>query len=209
MRQIGVPRAAKVASKLLDFGNLLLDENKQTNLTGAQSLEELITDHFLDSLAPLQFVELEPPIVDLGSGAGLPGIPVAIAFPKKKVVLLEPRAKRAAFLTLAARRLALENTTVVKASARGPAAGFLAGEAGTVLIRAVAPPDVAFQLGLPLLRSGGWLALYEGRAAQATARDLRAARAAGGGKVAVRRVRVPGLAAVRHIWLVRKLSGRR
>jgi 16S rRNA (guanine527-N7)-methyltransferase len=206
LRQIGIPRAAAVAAKLIEFGHLLLDENKRTNLTGARNLEELVAEHFLDSLAPLEFIDLQQPIVDLGSGAGLPGIPAAIAFPKKKIVLLEPRAKRAAFLIEATRHLALENTTVVRASAGGPGAAFLIGDAGTVLARAVGRPEVTFRLGLPLLRPGGQLALYEGRAARATSGDLRASRVAGGSDIIIRKVVVPGLTAVRHVWIVRKQS---
>lgn len=208
LRTLGIPREGAVSAKLIDFGNLLLEENKRTNLTGARTIGELIQEHFLDSLAPLQFVELAQPIVDVGSGAGFPGIPAAIAFPKKKVVLLEPRAKRAEFLSVAARRLALENVTVIKASARGPGAAAVAGKAGTVLIRAVAQPAVSFGLGLPLLRSGGQLLLYEGRLARARPEDRRAAATLGGGELRIRKVVVPCLSATRHVWIVRKMAAK-
>lgn len=207
LRTLGIAHAAAVTGKLIDFCELLLEENKRTNLTGARSINDLVREHFLDSLAPLQFVDLLQPVVDVGSGAGFPGIPAAIAFPKKKVVLLEPRAKRAQFLSMAARKLGLENVSVVKSSARGPGAAHITGKAGTVLVRAVAQPAVAFGLGLPLLRTGGHLVLYEGRAARATVEERRAAVAAGGGDLKIRRVVVPGLSATRHAWIVRKMRG--
>jgi 16S rRNA (guanine527-N7)-methyltransferase len=188
----------------MEFANLLLDENRHTNLTGAKTVGELVREHFLDSLAPLGFVPLAQPIVDVGSGAGLPGIPVAIAFPMKKIVLLEPRAKRAAFLSLAADKLGLSNVTVIKASVRGPGAKGIAGRAGTVLVRAVAEPTTAFSLGLPLLRTGGFLVLYEGRSARATLQQRRAAHAAGGGDPTIKRVMVPCFPATRHAWIIRK-----
>jgi len=206
LRTLGIPRVAAVCAKLIEFGNLLLKENKRTNLTGARSIDELVAEHFLDSLAPLQFVELAQPIVDVGSGAGFPGIPLAIAFPKKRVVLLEPRAKRSVFLSTAAHTLGLENVSVIKTSARGAGATPLADKAGTVLIRAVARPAISFRLGLPLLRIGGQLVLYEGRAAQATLEDRRAAAAAGGGEFSIRRVAVPGFSTTRHVWLIRKAT---
>jgi len=208
LRTLAIPHAAVVTAKLIEFGKLLLEENKRTNLTGAHSIDGLINEHFLDSLAPLQFVDLTQPVIDVGSGAGFPGIPAAIAFPKKKVVLLEPRAKRAEFLSLIAYKLGLENLSVIKSSARGPGASPLTGKAGTVLMRAVAQPAIAFGLGLPLLRAGGHLVLYEARAARATSEDRRAAAAAGGGDLLIRRVLVPGFSAIRHVWLVRKMPGR-
>jgi 16S rRNA (guanine527-N7)-methyltransferase len=207
LRALGIHHPAGVSAKLIDFGTILLEENKRTNLTGARTIDELVRDHFLDSLAPLQFVELAQPIIDVGSGAGFPGIPAAIAFPKKRVILLEPRAKRAEFLSMIAHKLALENVNVVKASARGPGASSIAGNAGTVLIRAVGQPAVSFGLGLPLLRPGGWLVLYEGRAARATVEERRAAAAAGGRDLRITRVAVPGLPATRHMWILRKVSG--
>ena len=204
---LGIPHPAAACAKLIVFGQMLLEENKHTNLTGARTIDDLIREHFLDSLAPLRFVELAQPIVDVGSGAGFPGIPAAIAFPRKKIVLLEPRAKRAEFLSKVAHKLALENVTVIKTSARGPSASPVVGKAGTVLIRAVSQPAVSFALGLPLLRPGGHLLLYEGRAARATPEERRAAAIAGGGDLRIRKVVVPGFSATRHAWILRKLEG--
>jgi 16S rRNA (guanine527-N7)-methyltransferase len=96
LTKLRIPSAA--AAKLLDFGELVLAANLHTNLTGARNLTEIVRVHLLDSLAPLKFVTLSSPIIDVGSGAGFPGIPAAIAFPDETFVLLEPRAKRAAFL---------------------------------------------------------------------------------------------------------------
>lgn len=206
LRTLGIPRVAAVRRKLIEYGNLLLEENKRTNLTGAKNIGQLIWEHFLDSLAPLDFVELAQPVIDVGSGAGLPGIPTAIAFPKKKITLLEPRAKRAAFLSRVAKKLELENVSVIKASARGPGAASLAASAGTVLMRAVAEPQISLALGLPLLRCGGQILLYEGRSARPTPEQRRTASAAGGGEIVIKRVSVPGLSATRHAWVVRKVA---
>ena len=96
--ELNVPRIKETSEKLIEFGNLVLEANRRTNLTGAKDLESVVRDHVLDSLAPLQLVDLESPVVDVGSGAGFPGIPAAIACPPLEFVLLEPRAKRAAFL---------------------------------------------------------------------------------------------------------------
>jgi 16S rRNA (guanine527-N7)-methyltransferase len=203
LTKLRIPSAA--AAKLLEFGELVLAANLHTNLTGARNLTEIVRVHLLDSLAPLKFVTLSSPIIDVGSGAGFPGIPAAIAFPDERFVLLEPRAKRAAFLESAASELALGNVSIVKSSAGGPGALPFLGKAGLVLMRAIARPDEAIILGLPLVRAGGALLLYEGRSGRATPEQRRTAKRLGGGEIEVREVAVPGLDAARHAWIVSKL----
>jgi 16S rRNA (guanine527-N7)-methyltransferase len=203
LRRIKVCNPAEVAAKLIEFGTLLLAENQKTNLTGAKDIESLVTEHFLDSLAPLEFVELLSPVVDVGSGAGFPGIPAAIAFPRSAIVLLEPRAKRAAFLESVASRMELANISVIKASALGPKAIPFHGKAGTVLMRAVAEPEKAIGLGSVFVRPGGDLVLYEGRVARPTPEQRKAA-ARMDGEIDIRRVFVPGLSSVRHAWIIHR-----
>ncbi len=203
LERLKIANPTATAAKLAEFGTLLLASNQQTNLTGAKDLASLVTEHFLDSLAPLALVELSSPVVDVGSGAGFPGIPAAIAFPQQIIVLLEPRAKRAAFLQSAVSRLGLGNVSVIKASALGPGAASLHGKAGTVLMRALAEPEKAIGLGSVLVRPGGDLVLYEGRRARPTPEQRKAA-ARMKGEIDVRRVFVPGLPSVRHVWVVRR-----
>ncbi len=204
LRSLGIPHPQAVSAKLIEYARLILDENTRTNLTGARDLRGLVVNHFLDSLAPLGFIKLADPVVDLGSGAGFPGIPAAIAYPGHQFVLLEPRAKRVEFLRSAIEQLRLDNASVVKGSALGPSARDLAGKAGAVLVRAVAEPAQAFALGLPLLRPGGELLLYEGRSARPTTDHKKAAARHGGGDIKVRPTHVPALEATRHAWVVRR-----
>ena len=202
--ELSIPNAEMAAARLVNFGIALLEASSHTNLTGAKDLGCLVREHVLDSLAPLKLIRLRSPVVDVGSGAGFPGIPAAITHPAVEFVLLEPRAKRAAFLEAEVRRLSLANVAVIKSSALGPGAAGLAGRAGTVLVRAVAEPEKALAFGLSLLRPGGMLLLYEGRRSAASARESAIARAAGGGAIRVKRLAVPGLLAVRHAWIVEK-----
>ncbi len=202
---LDVPRAQHVARVLMRFGELLLAENARTNLTGARDMEALVSAHFLDSLAPLAGMAVRGPVIDLGSGGGLPGIPVAVAWPRLRVVLVEPRAKRVAFLRAAVAALGLENVGVVQSSARGERAVQLTGTAGTALMRAVADAARSLALGLPFVRPGGVLVLYEGRAGRPT-REARSVAASHGARIRVRQIRVPYLDAVRHAWYVTKRS---
>ena len=87
---------------------------QKTNLTGRLSPEEL-ADHALESLVASPLIGAGETVVDIGSGAGLPGLPIAIHRPDVRVALVEPRARRAAFLRHVGRALALPNATVVEA----------------------------------------------------------------------------------------------
>jgi 16S rRNA (guanine527-N7)-methyltransferase len=178
--------------------------NAATNLTGATDLKQAVLQ-VLDSLAPLPLIELRPLVVDLGSGAGLPGIPAAIVFPKVAFALVEPRTKRAAFLRAAASSLNLRNVEVVKGSA--PTVGFSGDDMpSTVLARALAAPPRAIELGLSLLKAGGVLLLYAGRAAQPDAESSQAAIQYGGSPIDVRPVEVPHLSKTRHAWILKKVG---
>lgn len=201
---LGLPNAPRVAEKLLAYGELLLDWNKRTNLVGAKGLDELAASHFLDSLAPVVGLPLRNPVMDIGSGAGLPGIVVAVAYPGRNVILLEPRAKRAQFLKHAIKELGLENAVVEPVRAETAARSGWREKAGTVLIRAVAKPRVAMEYGLPLLRKGGRLALYMGRRAEPERGEVAALTLLGGAFEEARVVKVPYLEAARHVWIIRK-----
>lgn len=204
LRQLGFSDAETLSSRIAEYGRLLLDANLRTNLVGAKDFSELVASHLLDSLAPLVGLELAAPIVDLGSGAGLPGIVAAIAWPQRHFTLFEPRAKRSGFLKEVSQALGLRNLEVVQITAETAGRAAWRGAAGTVLARALAKPPVAFELALPLLRKGGVLVLYRGRAGEPTEAERAIAKRLGGVFVEARRVDVPYLEAERHVWLYRK-----
>jgi 16S rRNA (guanine527-N7)-methyltransferase len=209
LERLGVERSNHVAAELMRFGEQLLVANRRTNLSGARSMDALVRAHFLDSLAPLAGMHLEGPVIDVGSGAGLPGIAAALAHPHLQFILLEPRAKRAAFLRAAVAELGLGNARVEQSSAQRASAGPLRGAAGSVLMRAVAPPEAAVRLGLPLLKRGGQLVMYLGREARPNRVTKEAIAEVGGSLRQARRVEVPYLDAVRHMWVITKSAAAR
>ncbi|MGI8735983.1 MAG: 16S rRNA (guanine(527)-N(7))-methyltransferase RsmG [Candidatus Eremiobacter antarcticus] len=191
------------AESIERFCRQLLSANAVTNLTGATDLRQAILQ-VLDSLAPLPLIKLRPLVVDLGSGAGLPGIPAAIVFPNVRFALVEPRTKRVGFLRAVASDLSLGNVEVVKGSA--PRVRFSGDRTpATVLARALASPPRAIELGLSLLKVGGLLLLYAGRAAQPDAESLKAAQQYGGSAIDVRALEVPHLFKSRHAWILRRV----
>lgn len=115
-------------------------------------------------LVPLSDVTGREAAVDVGSGAGLPGIVVAIARPNRLWRLLEPRAKRTAFLEEAVRELGLDNVEVVRATAAEAAMDpGLAGAHGLGVARAVAPPRRSLDLLRPLTARDGTMAVFVGK----------------------------------------------
>jgi 16S rRNA (guanine527-N7)-methyltransferase len=103
----GVVPEPAACQRLARFFGLLLEWNRGINLTGADSLALLASDHLPDSLALLALVPTGARVVDVGTGGGLPALPFAILRPDCSLTLVEPRAKRAAFLRTAVRELGL------------------------------------------------------------------------------------------------------
>lgn len=144
------------------FHDLLAQEGVLRGLIGPREVERLWERHLLNSAAVVQFLPTHGRIVDLGSGAGLPGVVVAAMRPDAEVVLLEPMERRTAWLTEVAERLALTNVVVRRARAE-EVHGAL--EADAVTARAVAALDKLYAWAMPLLKPGGLLvALKGGRA---------------------------------------------
>jgi 16S rRNA (guanine527-N7)-methyltransferase len=146
-------------------------------LTSIRDRSEAARVHVDESLAALEVVRrYRGPIVDVGSGGGAPGIPLAAALPNRQVTLLEANGRKCAFL----RETALEfpNVTVVQ----GRAEEQQTDRFGVVLAKALAPPPVAAEWCLPLVVPGGAVVLYVGPSADAVAVS-RAAERLGGGPV--------------------------
>ena len=144
------------AEAFLNYLNLLNTWNQAYNLTAGRDPAAMISRHVLDSLAVLPWLEGQR-ILDVGSGAGLPGIPLAIARPEVNVVLLDSNGKKTRFLQEVKRSLSLNNVTVVQARAENyqDPAGF-----DTVVSRAFTNLDQFIAWTQHLLKPQGlWLAM--------------------------------------------------
>jgi len=132
----GSPVTDDVAKALAGYLALLIKWNRTYNLTGIRDPDELVERHLVESLALAPLLRGER-IADVGTGAGLPGIPLAIVAPQRRFVLIESRAKRVYFLRHVVMTLGLANTEVAHARVED-----LPCERpfDTVLARAVAPP---------------------------------------------------------------------
>lgn len=145
---------------------LVLTWTHRLNLTATRDPEAFLRDHVLDSLTgvPLLRVRGIYRFLDLGSGAGLPGIPLALALPAKRCLLVEARAKKAAFLERAVAELGCRDRIGVVAERAEELAVRPAERSAwpAVTARAVAPLAELIELALPLLRVGGLLVAWKG-----------------------------------------------
>jgi 16S rRNA (guanine527-N7)-methyltransferase len=154
-REWSCPVPVEALDRILRYFQRLLEWNVRVNLTGARSLSDLIGDHLPDSFALSRFVPSNSRVLDVGSGGGLPGIPFLLIRPDCQVTLLEPRAKRIAFLNTAVRELECSNGRVVRARLEN---GF-PSRFEVAFSRATFPPERWLELGFSTLVPGGRLVL--------------------------------------------------
>lgn len=109
---MGLVLSPAVQQKMLDYLSLLAKWNKVHNLTAVRELEDMVTLHLLDSLAVLPHLSASH-VLDVGSGGGLPGIPLALALPELQMTVLDSSHKKATFLRQAKAELGLDNLQVV------------------------------------------------------------------------------------------------
>ena len=192
---------------LAQYHALLMEWNQRMNLTGDASLETCLDRHYMDSLAPLALPGWLPTgasVVDVGSGAGFPGLPLAIARPDLQVLLLDSLQKRLTFLQAVIEALGLTN--VRTAHARAEDAGqnpALRERFSVATARAVAATPVLMELLLPLVQVGGRAICYKGPSAEDELRaGARAAKALGGDGLTALPVAVPFQPEWQHCVLV-------
>jgi len=113
LKQMGLRYPVEIQQKLVHYIQLIARWNKAFNLTAIRDVEEMVSKHLLDSLVVQPYLEGSL-ILDIGSGAGLPGIPFAITSPDKKFVLIDSNGKKTRFLVQAKIDLKLDNVEVIQ-----------------------------------------------------------------------------------------------
>jgi 16S rRNA (guanine527-N7)-methyltransferase len=155
---VGASLSATQIESLHVFEHLLVDVAVPRGMVSAGDVERLWPRHILDSLRGAAEIAPHSRVADVGSGAGLPGVPLAVALPLARFVLIEPRRARAAFLETVAADLRLTNADV-----RLSRAERIQDRFDLVVSRAVAPAADTWALAEPLLEPAGRLMYWAGR----------------------------------------------
>lgn len=206
--ELGVPLSDEQLDQMDRFASFLVETNKHLNLTRITDPRGIVSQHYLDSLACLSAADFPHGlrVIDVGTGAGIPGIPIKIARPDLSVAFLDSTRKKLDFITRAAAALGLDEPEVIHARAedagRDPA---YREQFDIALARALAQMQVASELCLPLVRVGGMFIAQKSDSAEDEIKDSQTVIGELGGKVGeVVRVRIPHTNITRHLVIVSK-----
>jgi 16S rRNA (guanine527-N7)-methyltransferase len=190
------------------YEEILLEQNARFNLTAIRDRAEIRLKHFVDSLSCLKALRLRTgsAVVDVGTGAGFPGIPLKIACPEIRLTLVEATRKKADFCRLVAEELKLRGVEVLHARAEELGQDPAHREKyDWALARAVADLSILAEYLLPLVRIGGRALAQKGAAGPAEAQSAaRALHLLGGSVSRIQCVELPGIAEPRYLIVMRK-----
>lgn len=155
-KELGITITEEMLNKLDTYYHILKEENNKYNLTRIIEEDAVYLKHFYDSLTITKVIDINnQSICDIGSGAGFPGLVLAICFPNTKLTLIESNGKKCNFLNIVKDKLNLTNVTILNARAEE----FSKNNREVfdiVTARAVAPLKHLLEYGIPLLKIGGY-----------------------------------------------------
>ena len=162
LRELGVAECPSAADNLLRYSEILRERNKVMNLTAITDPTEIVTRHFLDCAALAPYMPQDGRVLDVGTGAGFPGIPLKIAFPEVEVVLLDSLNKRVKFLNEVIGQLGLSKITAIHGRAEDFARQKEYREQFDLVVsRAVANLSSLSEYCLPYVKVGGRFVSYK------------------------------------------------
>jgi 16S rRNA (guanine527-N7)-methyltransferase len=212
--KLGIEFTARQLKQFELYYQELIEWNKKINLTAITDYASVQVKHFLDSLTitlALSGKEVERPdfkIIDVGTGAGFPGVPLKILFPQPKLVLIEPTTKKTAFLHHIIHKLELENVELLNSRAEEAAHLLLYREQfALVLSRAVALLSTLVELTLPFCQIGGrFIAQKKGEVDQEINRAQKAIAALGGELDQIKKIELDEFDDVRYLVIIDKID---
>lgn len=191
LSQLNLTVSAEKQEKMLHYLQLLQKWNKTYNLTAITDFDKMISYHLLDSLSIAPFLSGKN-IVDVGSGAGLPGIPLAILFPEKQFTLIDSVGKKTRFISHAVSSLQLHNVQVVNCRAEEYS---IKHSFDTMMARAVASIEDLVKISRELLCANGMLMMMKSNEVPDEKYNIQ-----------IHTLSVPGVDAVRALMIIRNTT---
>lgn len=191
-----------------DFMNLLIEKNKVMNLTGITEPKEVILKHFIDSLTVLKYINENDNIIDVGTGAGFPGIPLKIAENSLEITLLDSLNKRINFLNEVIEKINLNKVKTIHGRAEDFGQDFKYREKYDVAVsRAVAPLNVLLEYMLPFVKVGGQCICMKGNNCDEEIENSKRAIEILGGKIEkIKKFNLPNSDNNRTIFIIKKVQ---
>lgn len=203
LEQLGIPVEEEIIKQYEAYMEGILQWNEKINLTAIKDRDEFVIKHFVDSLLCCNFPEYinGESVVDMGTGAGFPGVPLAIVSPEKEFVLADSLKKRLKVIDELTASMGIDNVVTVHGRAEELAKNKAYREKFDVCVsRAVANMTVLAEYCLPFIRVGGYLLAYKGPDAEKEAEDAKKALKILGGKIS--RIQSVNLAGFDHNIIV-------
>lgn len=205
-QEIGYTLQEEQLEQFFTYKELLIEWNKKMNLTAIEQEEDIITKHFIDSLSIATYIPDTAKVIDIGTGAGFPGIPLKILKKDLSITLLDSLNKRITFLEEVIRNLSLENIQAVHARAEELAHKEEYREQYDIAVsRAVAPMHTLLEYMLPYVKIGGKCICMKGPNLQEESKDLQNCLETLGGKIEkIEEIVLPETEIKRNIMLIKK-----
>jgi len=215
---LGISLNSVQLNLFLQYFNILLEWNSKINLTSIKNPKEIIVKHFLDSLTCVSIIKSyinnevnwkkEISIIDIGTGAGFPGIPLKIVIPTLKMTLLEAKEKKIVFLKELVKILAVSGVEIINSRAEiiGKKNGYR--ESYDISIsRAVAPLFILGEYSLPLVKINGWFISQKGKEYRKELKSsVKALKLLGGELIRIENICLPILKQERNILIIKKMK---